>query len=73
MKLVSDDAGIISPIFIKVETNFMNLLPYVFDVDHVAKKTDMSYHRSRDEKNEQNYRSERETLTKVITLQSHNL
>ena len=44
MKLVSDDARIFQPIFITgkknlepSETNFMNLPPYVFDVDHVAK------------------------------------
>ena len=49
MNLVSDDSRIFSPILITVvyglgqniqgssETKFMNLPPYIFDVDYVAK------------------------------------
>ena len=46
MKLVSDDSRIFSLIFSRIwpmvniessETEFMNLSPYVFDVDDVAK------------------------------------
>ena len=69
MKLVSDKSRIFSPMFtighiglIKVgegilessETNFMNLPPYAFDVDHVAKiRSELST--TVLEKKEQNY------------------
>ena len=50
------------------ETNFMNLPPYVFDVDYVAKiRSELSI-TVLEEKNEQNSRSKKVTLVKEFLM-----